>query len=151
MTSKSAAKRSRLRIACRCAAARQAVWAESFDLAVRQEIASLRAAQPELAIAVLDVRGIYENVKADPAAYGFVNVTDPACADCGIGATPDPTNIVPNPNEYFYWDTVHWTTAAHRILAAPEPASGLLACVTLLPALAARTTLPRRQDFARRA
>lgn len=131
--------------------AQQAAWAESFDLALRQEIAALRAVQPEVTIAVLDVRGIYEKVTADPAAYGFVNVTEPACADCGIGATPDPTNVVPNPNQYFYWDTVHWTTAAHRIIAAPEPANGLLACVALLPALAARTAQPRRQDFERRA
>jgi phospholipase/lecithinase/hemolysin len=127
--------------------AQQASWAASFDVSLRQEIAGLRAAQPELAIALLDVRGIYQKVAADPAAYGFVNVTDPACADCGIGATPDPTNIVSNPNQYFFWDTVHWTTAAHRIVAAPEPISGLLACVALLPALAARRASRRCGDL----
>ena len=47
-------------------------------------------------------------VLANPAAYGFTNVTDA----CFTGSS-----LCASPNEYFYWDDEHPTTAGHAVLA----------------------------------
>jgi len=47
-------------------------------------------------------------VLANPAAYGFTNVTDA----CFTGMS-----LCANPGEYFYWDDEHPTTAGHARLA----------------------------------
>jgi phospholipase/lecithinase/hemolysin len=48
------------------------------------------------------------NLLANPAAYGFTNVTDA----CFTGFS-----ICANPNEYLFWDDKHPTTAGHAVLA----------------------------------
>lgn len=52
----------------------------------------------------LDVRGLAERVRADPAASGFVDITHP-CGQRG------------NCDGYLFWDEVHPTTRAHQRLA----------------------------------
>jgi phospholipase/lecithinase/hemolysin len=68
-----------------------------------------------------DTYSLMDDVVANPAKYGFTNVTDP-CFD-GVNVCADPT-------KYLFWDTFHPTTTADAILAAnfyqaatPEPAS----------------------------
>jgi outer membrane lipase/esterase len=71
-----------------------------------------------LRVIPLDVFDFLHEITADPATYGFANVTTPAC-----GATPslgcNPANFVdPTAAEtYAFADGVHPTTAAHRLLA----------------------------------
>ncbi len=71
-----------------------------------------------LRVIPLDVFHFLREITADPATYGFTNVTTPAC-----GAAPslgcNPANFVdPNAAEsYAFADGVHPTTAAHRMLA----------------------------------
>ncbi len=52
-------------------------------------------------------------------ALGFTNVTEPACPGCGdsIQEVISDPNVVPNPGEYLFWDEVHLTTAAHKVMA----------------------------------
>ena len=78
---------------------------------------------------------LLDQIEADPAAYGFTNITDP----CFNGST-----VCADPNEYLFWDGFHPTTAADTILAddfeqaaeTPEPASVLLLATGLgLPVL----------------
>jgi outer membrane lipase/esterase len=69
-------------------------------------------------IIVLNEDQLLNSVVADPARYGFVNVTDacidtPACVD-GSTATRD---------SYLFWDGVHPTTHAQEIIAEYAAAS----------------------------
>jgi outer membrane lipase/esterase len=52
----------------------------------------------------LDVAKLAEQVRADPAAAGFLDISSP----CGGR---------PNCEGYLFWDDVHPTTQAHRRLA----------------------------------
>jgi phospholipase/lecithinase/hemolysin len=68
-----------------------------------------------------DVFTLMDTIIANPAAYGFTDVTDPCFDGVNICATPD---------TYLFWDDFHPTTYADSILAAdfyqavtPEPAS----------------------------
>jgi 3-phytase len=66
----------------------------------------------------LDMAGLQAAVLLNPSEYGLTNVTDPACPGCGIGI-PDPdaaNTLVPNPDEYFFWDFIHWTRVVHAII-----------------------------------
>jgi cholinesterase len=72
-----------------------------------------------------DTANLLDEVVADPAAYGFTNVTTP----CFNGTT-----VCSDPSQYLFWDGFHPTTAADTILAdqfeqaaeTPEPASVVL-------------------------
>ncbi len=68
-----------------------------------------------------DTYALIDDAIANPAKYGFTNVTDP-CFD-GV-------NVCSNPNQYLFWDDFHPTTYADSILAenfygtvTPEPAT----------------------------
>jgi phospholipase/lecithinase/hemolysin len=61
----------------------------------------------ELQIATLDANALYRDAIANPVAFGFTNVISSCLAGsitCG------------NPEEFLFWDGIHPTTAAHRIL-----------------------------------
>ena len=66
---------------------------------------------------------MFEDMVANPAEYGFTNVTQQAVVTGG------------DPDTYLFWDSVHPTSRAHGFLAdaafalaTPEPATlGLLA------------------------
>jgi phospholipase/lecithinase/hemolysin len=63
-------------------------------------------------IYVVDVYQMYMDVLADPAAYGYVNVTDGALY---VGGDPD---------AYLWWDFGHATTGFNALIA--EEAEHLL-------------------------
>ena len=79
---------------------------------------------PGVNLVQFDTFGFYNTVVANPAAFGFTNVTDACLSTLGC-----------NPDEFLFWDGVHPTTWAASILGdeftdavapVPEPASLLL-------------------------
>jgi len=60
-----------------------------------------------LQIATLDANRLYREAIANPAAFGFTNVISPCLAGLSACGSPD---------KFLFWDGIHPTTAAHRIL-----------------------------------
>jgi len=58
-------------------------------------------------IRTLDTFALLSGIVANPGAFGFSNVTD-AC----LGTT-----VCANPDNYLFWDSIHPTTAGHRLIA----------------------------------
>jgi len=96
----------------------------TFDTLLQNELNTL---QQSLGITIYqpNIEALFENVLANPAAYGFTNVTDSALAD---GVTSG--------QGYLFWDIVHPTTAAGQIIAnvayqsiVPEPSSMTLVLI----------------------
>jgi len=109
-----------------------------FNAALAAHMVGLRA-NPEIAIREVDVHGLFTTAMADPGAFGLTNVTEPAF-DANTG------QVVPNPDEYLFWDTVHPTAKGHQILAehvTPEPDSVMLLLAGGLTLIA---TLRRRRQ-----
>jgi phospholipase/lecithinase/hemolysin len=89
-----------------------------FNAEWAADLAKLQAAGID--VTGVDVNAEFNSILADPALYGFTNVTSPAQGISG------------NPNNYLFWDTEHPTTAADALLAqlaagdltaTPEPGS----------------------------
>jgi outer membrane lipase/esterase len=83
----------------------------AFNTALAGVLAGLEAVLP-VDLITLDVRSLFNSVASNPAQYGLTNVNTP----CFSGAIDRPGTVCANPDEYMFWDSVHPTTAAHRIL-----------------------------------
>jgi phospholipase/lecithinase/hemolysin len=101
-----------------------------FNTALAASLDSLGAADPGLTLYRLDVAGLFDDIVADPAAFGLTNVTAAAAPGLHIGDQSYNTSlIVPNPDQYLFWDDLHPTRAGHALLgqaalaAVPEPSS----------------------------
>ncbi len=78
----------------------------------------------------VDVSGAVQAILANPASFGFTDVTDQAKSG-GVGT---PGSVVPNPDQYLFWDPIHPTAHAHQLIgdvafeavSVPEPSSALL-------------------------
>ena len=85
---------------------------------------TLRVQLPTCNIVLLDAYAEFNRIVANPAAYGFANVTDQAML-AAAGANPD---------TYLFWDDVHPTASAHRLIASDAYAA-------LFPSLSGVITL----------
>ncbi len=77
-------------------------------------------AQGGLSVIPVDTFHFLQEVVADPGAYGFVNVTDPACQPPGSNSlTCNPANFAsPDAQHtYLFADGVHPSTHAHALVA----------------------------------
>lgn len=81
---------------------------------------SLLSSATGVNIHILDAANLFKQIEANPAGFGFTNVTDQGVLS-GNPAAPG----------YLFWDDVHPTTAGHQVIAdaaagaigAPEPTS----------------------------
>lgn len=85
----------------------------TFNEALAAQLAALKAANPGLNIVMVDAAGLFAQVRANPAAFGFANVTQacvltPSCLTAARAAQ----------NAYAFYDGVHPTTAGHAVVAA---------------------------------
>jgi outer membrane lipase/esterase len=81
---------------------------------------------PDIKITQFDTFGLISSIVANPTAYGFANSSTP----CLSGSLFLGNGVVcQNPDSFVFWDGVHPTTAAHRVLgdafatSVPEPAT----------------------------
>jgi phospholipase/lecithinase/hemolysin len=81
--------------------------ASDFNLLLASELDDLRQAL-SINIILVDWYSLVETMIAEPASYGFTNVSDPAFNGAGV---------VANPNEYLFWDYLHPTSKGHGVLA----------------------------------
>jgi len=83
----------------------------TFNQLLDGQIAVLRAMLPGIDIVKLDVFQLLNAAVANPAAFGFTNVTTPCI-------TPSEAPFFcQTPREYLFWDGIHPTTAMHGIVA----------------------------------
>ena len=90
----------------------------TFDSMLHTQLDQL---QQQLGITIhqVDINSVFQNIIADPGAYGLTNVTDSAIADGNLSG-----------QGYLFWDTVHPTTVIQELIGAtafatfvPEPSS----------------------------
>lgn len=73
--------------------------------ALRTSLQALAQSQPNVTIIPIDIAALVNEVTTDPARFGFTNVTTPCIA---TGANCD---------QFLYWDALHPTARAHRIIS----------------------------------
>jgi phospholipase/lecithinase/hemolysin len=73
---------------------------------LKTAVQQLSQSLPEIQLGLVDIRGLFKMVIADPKQFGLSNVTD----GCVIVACSDP-------DQYLFWDQLHPTTTAHQIIA----------------------------------
>jgi phospholipase/lecithinase/hemolysin len=105
--------------------AAQQAGLHSLSLAFNSRLKSdLTQLQSSLGVTIyqVDVASLFNNIQANPAHYGFTNVTNSALGDG-----------VPSGNGYLFWDSIHPTSAGHSLIAdaafaqaTPEPSTFFL-------------------------
>lgn len=101
----------------------------AYNYALAGALNGLGAAMSSIEIVQFDVFGLFGDVVANPAQYGFSNVTQQCVQNLANGLC--------DPDTWLFWDSVHPTAAGHALLGArfaaavPEPATWWL----MLPAL----------------
>ncbi|MEH2143063.1 SGNH/GDSL hydrolase family protein [Nostoc sp.] len=80
---------------------------QAHNQGLRRSLKILSQQHSDLEIVVLDANALYRDAIANPAAFNFTNVTTP----CLSGSS-----ICSNPDQFLFWDGIHPTSAAHRII-----------------------------------
>ncbi|MEH2312134.1 MAG: SGNH/GDSL hydrolase family protein [Nostoc sp.] len=80
---------------------------QAHNQGLRRSLKILSQQHSDLEIVVLDANALYRDAITNPAAFNFTNVTTP----CLSGST-----ICSNPDQFLFWDGIHPTAAAHRII-----------------------------------
>jgi phospholipase/lecithinase/hemolysin len=82
-----------------------------YNAGLKKILLGLEHDNDDIVIARMDVFTILDEAVADPASVGLTNVTDSCITPYVIVGA-----ICRRPNEYLFWDYVHPTTQAHRLL-----------------------------------
>jgi outer membrane lipase/esterase len=104
-----------------------AIFAEQFVPGTRQLLTSMavnynltldQGMAGRHGIAPVNVFALVNEVRANPGAYGLVNITTPACTVASSLTCTPGTLVAPNADQtYLFADGVHPTTKAHQLLA----------------------------------
>jgi outer membrane lipase/esterase len=80
----------------------------SIATAFNTALAARLSTEP-ITVKTFDVFGLYSSITADPAAFGFNNITD-ACGNPNLDCSKDIGHAL-------FWDGIHPTSAGHALLA----------------------------------
>ncbi|CAL4969477.1 unnamed protein product [Urochloa decumbens] len=100
------------------------VAAQGFNAALAAMVAELGGELPGADVRVAEVYGFFEGVVRDPAAHGFARADVGCCGTgtyemgypCGAWAAV-PGGTCPDADRYVFWDAVHPTERASRLVA----------------------------------
>jgi phospholipase/lecithinase/hemolysin len=107
------------------AAALATLLSVTYDNALAAALAKLSAGDEGLTIHILDIFSLLDAAVADPAAFGFTDVTD----RCYLGPLTGGGTVCATPATYLFWDGEHPTAAGHAAVARaalaelPEPST----------------------------
>jgi len=91
---------------------------QQYNSALAAMLVNVQSGNPAVIVYQFDVFALVNQALVNPAAFGLTNVTNPAAPSLDPGDTSYNTNlIVPNPNQYLFWDDLHPTAAVHAVLA----------------------------------
>ncbi len=91
---------------------------QQYNAALGSMVDGLRLSNPAVTVYQFDLAALVDQALANPLAFGLTNVTDSAAPGLQPGDTSyDTSRLVPNPNQYLFWDDLHPTAAVHLILA----------------------------------
>ncbi len=101
--------------------ANNAVAATSVSGGINQAVAAAMATVSRslgVNITIVDTSALLSDIAANPAKYGFTNVTNECLATGSAGNIPNggPT-VCASPSTYLFWDTVHPTTTTQQIFS----------------------------------
>lgn len=91
-----------------------------YNVLLEQALQGMEDEHPDLRIYRMDVEGAVQDMLANPDAFGFENVAEPALGSIGIFDPDFGAHLVDpadNPDDYLFWDGAHPTAATHRLLA----------------------------------
>lgn len=74
---------------------------------------------PGINLKTLDVGSLFNTAIKKPATFGFTNVTSPCLANSPLFnpiSQNNPITVCNNPDEYLFWDDLHPTSAAHKVV-----------------------------------
>ncbi|OYD88563.1 GDSL family lipase [Nostoc sp. 'Peltigera membranacea cyanobiont' 213] len=105
---------------------------------------------PDLNLISVNVSSLFNQIQSNPGEFGFQNVTNP----CVVGNFQTIISVCSQPNDYLFYDSVHPTTNAHKLIAdtalaaieaksVPEPSINL--GILALGAFGAVGVLKRQQ------
>lgn len=77
---------------------------------------NIERTNPDVNIVEIDVNELADEIVDNPGEFGFTNVTDNYIGVDLIAELNQPS-ASGDPNEYFYWDSVHPTTTTHNLVA----------------------------------
>jgi outer membrane lipase/esterase len=83
----------------------------AHNSALRTSLQTLSQNNPNLSIVPTDLASLFSSAIANPARFGFVDVTQP-CLNAATGA------VCANPDTNLFWDALHPTAAGHRLIGA---------------------------------
>jgi phospholipase/lecithinase/hemolysin len=131
--------------------------AEEFNLLLSSELSTLRRELPATTIFEFDYYSFFQAIEEGPQGFGFSNISGKACLDCGFGLI-EGSIVVPNAEEYYFFDQANPSAAAHRqigdaayAVVVPEPCGplsvllGALGVIATLRATHSRKTRAKGQ------
>lgn len=98
-----------------------------------ENLTALKSINPEINLLSVDVFSLFNQVVNNPGAFGFTDVNTP----CVVGSLTNITSVCTgDPNNFLFFDGVHPTSNAHRLIAdaalsaisaksVPEPSAAL--------------------------
>ncbi|MBD2518800.1 SGNH/GDSL hydrolase family protein [Nostoc sp. FACHB-973] len=91
-----------------------------YNVELIKSINSLSQELNHVNIIFLDVNLLFQQILANPGQYGFTNAMDSCLGNSvliTIPASYPSLDCKTNPNNFLFWDSIHPTTAGHKVIA----------------------------------